>query len=132
MMRRITMKKMFFGGDDESPSAKVSDDLPAKLKTLQRSAELALKSVRGANPDRLSAQERAEDEDLATMVRALADPKKTAAVYFEMFEAASRPAGGPPSEPELVAAREICEGLSRELLTDEERQAIERLARKHK
>jgi hypothetical protein len=33
---------------------------------------LALKSVRKAKPDRLSAQERAEDEDLATMVRALA------------------------------------------------------------
>ena len=66
------MKKVLFGGDDEFPSAKVSDDLPAKLKTLQRSAALALKSVRKAKPDRLSAQERAEDEDLATMVRALA------------------------------------------------------------
>jgi hypothetical protein len=27
------MKKMFFGGDDGPPSAKVSDDWPAKLKT---------------------------------------------------------------------------------------------------
>ena len=26
------MKKMFFGGDDGSSSAKVSDDLPTKLK----------------------------------------------------------------------------------------------------
>ena len=126
------MKKMFFGGDDGSPSAKVSDDLPTKLKTLQRSAALVLRSVRKAKPDRLSAQERAEDEDLATMVRALADPKKTASVYFEMFEAASQQDGRPPSDPELDTAREICEGLSRECLTDEERQANERLARQRK
>ena len=66
------------------------------------------------------------------MVRALADPKKTASVYFEMFEAASRQDGRPPSDPELDTAREICEGLSRECLTDEERQAVARLARKHR
>ena len=66
------------------------------------------------------------------MVRALADPKKTAAVYFVMFEAASRQDGRPPSDPELDTAREICEGLSRECLTDEERQANERLARQRK
>jgi hypothetical protein len=88
--------------------------------------------VRKAKPDRLSAQERAEDEDLATMVRALADPKKTAAVYFVMFEAASRQDGRPPLDPELDSARKICEGLSRERLTEEERQAVARLARKHK
>jgi hypothetical protein len=62
----------------------------------------------------------------------MADERKTAAVYFEMFEAASRQDGRPPSDPELDTAREICERRSQECLTDEESQAIERLARKRK
>ena len=47
-----------------------------------------------------------------------------------MFEAASRQDGRPPSESELVMAREICEGLGQEQLTEVERQAVERLTRR--
>jgi hypothetical protein len=102
------------------------------LKKLQSAATLALKGMSRAKLRRLSTRERAEVDDLLTMMRAMADERKTAAVYFEMFEAASRQDGRPPSESELVAAGEISEGLSQERLTDEERQAIERLARKRK
>jgi hypothetical protein len=62
----------------------------------------------------------------------MADERKTAAVYFEMAQAVGKHEGRPPSEQELARAKEICEGLQQGPLTDEERQAIERLARKSK
>ena len=86
--------------------------------------------MRKAKPDRLSAQERAEDEDLLTTMRGMADERKTGAVYFEMAQAIGEHEGRPRSEQDLVMAREICERLQQERLTEEERQAIERLARK--
>ena len=122
--------QMFFGGDDESP--KVPDDWPAHLKKLQSVAKLALKGMSKAKLRRLSTRERAQDDDLLIMMRAMADERKTAAVYFEMAQAMGEYEGRPPSEQERVMARAICEGLQQEHLTDEERQAIERFARKPK
>jgi hypothetical protein len=59
---------------------------------------------------------------------AMADPKKTAAIYFAMAEALGRRNGQPLSDQELAEAKEISEGLQQERLNDEERQAVERLA----
>jgi hypothetical protein len=49
-----------------------------------------------------------------------------------VYQPASFDDGRPPSDPELDTAREICERHSQECLTDEERQAVARLARKRK
>jgi hypothetical protein len=102
------------------------------LKKLPSVAALALTGMPRGKLRRLSARERAEVDDLLTMMRAMADERKTATVYFEMAEAMGEHEGRPPSEQELVVAKEICEGLQQERLTDEERQAIDRLARKSK
>jgi hypothetical protein len=44
------MKKMFFGRDYGSPSAKVPDDCPSALKELQSIATMALKNVAPGEP----------------------------------------------------------------------------------
>jgi hypothetical protein len=130
-MKRITVKKMFFGLAGGYPSGQVPDDWPRQLKELQSLATLALKSVCGTNSRRFSGHEPASEDDVVTMMRALADPKKTAAAFFAMGQAMSEHDGWPLSE-ELVQVREISEGLGQERLTDGERQAIERVARQRK
>jgi hypothetical protein len=123
--------KIFFrghGGTGKSVPAAFSnhvhDNLPPPLKRLQKAARSALKDLRHPNPGRLSNQERA---DLLIMMQAMADPKKTVAIYFAMAEAMYRQMGQPLSDHELAEAKEISEGFQQERLTDEERQAVERL-----
>jgi hypothetical protein len=123
-MKRIKITKMFFEGGDGF-SAKVPDHWPP-LKKLQRCATLALKSVGGEAVHRLSV----EDDDLLITMRALADPRKTAAIYFAMAQAMRELERRPLSQQELVEAKEISEGLQRARLTDEERQAVEHLAQR--
>jgi hypothetical protein len=104
-MRIITTKKIFFGRAGGAPSAKAPDDWPAHLKKLQSVATLALKGMPRAKFRRLSAPERAEVDDLLTMMRAMADERKTAAVYFEMAQAMGEHEGRPPSVQELSSKR---------------------------
>ena len=113
----------------EEPSSRVPSDWPPHLKNLHREATLALKRLRLTNLDELSDRERAEHGDRLTMMQAMADPTKTAAVYFATAEARSIHEGRPLSEKELAEAEEICRGLGQEALSEEERQAVERFAR---
>ena len=63
-------------------------------------------------------------------MQAMADPKKTAAVYFAMVEA--RPIDdGRLSDRDLVEAEELCRALGQEGLTEEERYAVAHLALPH-
>jgi hypothetical protein len=62
------------------------------------------------------------------MMQAISDPKKTVVIYFAMAETMYPQQGQPLSDQELAEAKEISAGLQQELLTDEERQAVERLA----
>ena len=64
------------------------------------------------------------------MMEAIANPKKTAAVYFAMAEAKGAADGRPLSNRDLAEAEELCRALEQEALTAEELQAVERLARK--
>ena len=64
-------------------------------------------------------------------MRTMADPKKTAAIYFAMGQAMSEQEGSAPVRAGThVEASEVSEGLGQEQLTEVERQAVERLARK--
>jgi hypothetical protein len=74
--------------------------------------------------------ERAEYDDQLKMTQAMADPRRTASVYFAMAEASSRIAGRPLSDGELAEAQELCRAFRQEPLTGEEQQAVERLARR--
>jgi hypothetical protein len=60
-------------------------------------------------------------------MRAMADPKKTAAVYFAMTEAMAK--DGQLSDHDKAEAEALCRAFAQEPLTDEERQAVARLAR---
>jgi hypothetical protein len=60
-------------------------------------------------------------------MQAMADPKKTAAVYFAMTEAMA--GDGRFSDHDKTEAEALCRALGQKPLTDEERQAVERLAR---
>jgi hypothetical protein len=73
---------------------------PPHLDQLCKAATLALKSSR-TNPPRVPGPEQAGDDALITVMQAMADPKKTAAVYFAMSEAHSR------SHP-VIARSELC------------------------
>jgi hypothetical protein len=91
---------------------------------------LALEGLRRSNRKPLSDRESAEHDDQLKMMRAMADPKKTAAIYFAMAEARSAHDGRPLSDHELAEAEEVCRALEQEPLTAEERQAVERISRK--
>jgi hypothetical protein len=112
------------------PADPAAAEWPSHLKELHRVATRALKDLRRTNLRRLSDRERAEHDDLLKLMTAMSDRKKTAAVYFAMAEASSRIAGRPLSNAELAEAADLCQAFEQERLTDEERQAIERLARK--
>jgi hypothetical protein len=86
-----------------------------------------LKSLPRMNRRR-SGLERAGDDALITGMQAMADPKKTAAVYFAMSEAMA--SDGRFSDHDKAEAEALCHAFGQERLTDEERQAVERLARK--
>ena len=64
------------------------------------------------------------------MMEAMANPKKTAAVYFAMAEAMSAADGRALSDRDLAAAEELSRATGQEALTAEELEAVERLARK--
>jgi hypothetical protein len=89
---------------------------------------LALKRLSLTNPHQLSGQERADHDDRLMVMQAMANPKKTAAVYFAMSEASSVREGRPLSEEALTEAADLCRAFKQEPLTNEERQAIERFA----
>jgi hypothetical protein len=63
-------------------------------------------------------------------MEAMANPKKTAAVYFAMAEAKNAADGHPLSDQDLAEAEELCRALEQESLTAGELQAVECLARK--
>jgi hypothetical protein len=124
------MKKRFsLFGPQQDPSNRVPDSWPPHLKGLHRDATSALKGLRRARQQPLSGRESTERDDLLTMMEAMADPKKTAAVYFAMAEAKSAGNGRPLSDRDLAEAEELCRALEQEALTAEERRAVERLAR---
>jgi hypothetical protein len=108
------------------------DGWPPTLVIMRRSARLALRALRRTNVRTLSAQARAEHDDDLKVMHAMADGRKTAAVYFAMASAMGRLAGRPLSDLELAQADEISRALEQEPLNHEEQQAIERAARKHR
>jgi len=112
----------------EEPSSP-ADNWPFLLEQLRKAAVESVNAARRTHHWRLSSRERAEHEDL-TVMRAMADRKKTAAVYFVMSEALSTHRGRPLSDQELVEADELNRALRQDPLSDEERRAIEGLARK--
>jgi hypothetical protein len=67
---------------------------------------------------------------LVIVTRAMADPRKTASVYFAMAAAAGIVGGRPLSDANQREADELCRGFGQSPLTKEERRAVERLARK--
>jgi len=105
---------------------------PPHLKALHRAATSALKGLRRASQQPLSGRESVERDDLLTMMEAMANPQKTAAVYFAMAEAQSAADGRALSGRDLAKAEELCRALKQEDLTAEELQAEERLARSGK
>jgi hypothetical protein len=114
----------------QDPSNRVPDSWPHTLKGLHRAATSALEGLRRARQQPLSGRESVERDDLLTMMEAMANPKKTAAVYFAMAEAMSAGDGGPLSDRDLAEAEELCRAFEQGALTAEELQAVERLARK--
>jgi hypothetical protein len=112
----------------EEPSSRASVRLPPELDQLRKAATSALKSSRRTNPLRVPGPEQAGDDALITVMKATADPKKTAAVYFAMSEAMER--DGRFSDHDKAEAEALCRAFGHEPLTDEERQAIALLARK--
>jgi hypothetical protein len=67
---------------------------------------------------------------LDTMIKAQANPHKTAAVYVAMAAAKSAVEGRVLSDRDFAEAAELCRVLKQEALTVEELRAVERLARK--
>ena len=125
------MKKRFsLFGPQQDHSNRAPHSWPPSLKRLHRAATLALKGLLRARQQPLSGRESVERDDQLTMMEATANPKKTAAVYFAMAEVKSAGDGYPLSDRDLAEAKELCRALEQEALTAEERQAVERLARK--
>lgn len=73
---------------------------------------------------------REEPDDLMTVMSAMADPRKTLSVYVAMTAAAAMVGGRPLPEAEQQEADELCRGFAQTDLTDGERRAVERLAKK--
>jgi hypothetical protein len=111
---------------EESPT-RFPDGWPPTLLRLRRAAMLA---ARGAASNAPSAAESEHHDDLVIVMRAMADPRKTASVYFAMAAAASVVRGRPLSDAEQREADDLCRGFGQSPLTEEERRAVERLARK--
>jgi hypothetical protein len=123
------MKKRFsLFGPQQDPSNRMPDSWPPHLKRLHRAATSALKGLRRARQQPLSGRGGVERDDQLTMMEAMANPKKTAAIYFAMAEAKSRGDGRALSDRELAEAEELCRALEQEALTAGELQAVERLA----
>ena len=125
------MKKIFsLFEPQQDPSNRVPDGWPPTLKRLHRDATSKLKALRRMGQQPLSDRESAGRDDLLTMTEALANLKKTAAVYFAMAEAKGTADGRPLSDRDLAEAEELCRALEQEALTGDEFQAVKRLARK--
>jgi hypothetical protein len=112
----------------EEPSSRVPIGMPPHLDQLRKAATLALKSLRRTNPRRSPGPEQADVDPLVSVMQAMADPKKTAAVYFAMSEAMAN--DGRFSDHDKAEAEALCCAFGQEPLTDEETQAIARLARR--
>ncbi len=85
------MKKRFsLFGSQQDPSNRVPDSWPPHLKGLHRTATSALKGLRRARQQPLSSRESAERDDQLTMMEAMANPQKVAAVYFAMTKPKNR------------------------------------------
>jgi hypothetical protein len=100
---------------------------PPHLKKLRQAA---LQAVKTANAFPSSPGEPGDHNDLVTVMRAMADPRKTLAAYVAMVGATGTVAGRPPSDAERREADELFRGFEQAPLTDRERQAVQRLARK--
>jgi hypothetical protein len=111
----------------EESSNRFPDDWPPQLARLRRAAMLAAKR---ATSNATSPAESEHHDDLVIVMRAMADPRKTASVYFAMAAAAGVVRGRPLSEADQREADELCRGFGQSPLTEEERRAVERLARK--
>jgi hypothetical protein len=81
--------KMILCLDYTSPGDLKCDNFAWRLQGLHRAATSALKGLRRARQQPLSGRESVERDDELTMMEAMANPKKTAAVYFAMAEAKS-------------------------------------------
>ena len=113
-------------------SSPTPENWPSDLSKLHNVATSALKDPPGSSLPQDSERQRAGDDDLVTVMRAMADPNRTAAVYFAIAEAMGGPDGQPLSDRDLAEAEEICRGFGQEPLTEEEKRAIERLASRRK
>jgi hypothetical protein len=110
---------------EESPT-RFPDGWPPTLLRLRRAAVLAARSAASNAP---SPAESEHHNDLVIVMRAMADPRKTASVYFAMAAAAGIVRGQPLSEADQREADELCCGFGQSPLTEEEQRAVERIAR---
>jgi hypothetical protein len=76
-------------------------------------ARSALEGQRRARQQPLSGGESVERDDQLTMTEAMANPQKTAAVYFAMAEAKSAADGRPLSDRDLAEAKNYAEHSNR-------------------
>jgi hypothetical protein len=124
------MKRFSLFGPQQDPPNRVPDSWPPDLKRMHRAATSALKSLRRARQEPLSARESLERDDLQTLMEAMANPKKLVAVHCAMAEAMSATDGRALSDQDLTEADELSRAFEQEALTAEELEAVERLARK--
>jgi hypothetical protein len=96
--------KMILCLDYTSPGDLKCDNFAWRLQGLHRAATSALKGLRRARQQPLSGRESVERDDELTMMEAMANPKKTAAVYFAMAEAKSAGDGRALSGRDLAEA----------------------------
>jgi hypothetical protein len=97
---------------------------------LQQGATSALKGLRRARQQPLSARESVERDDRVMLMEAMANPKKLVAVYFAMAEAMGAADRRALSNRDLAAAEELFRATGQEALTAEALEAVEPLARK--
>src|SRR5262245_48831819 len=92
---------------------KNNTDWPPRLTKLR---EVAIQALKSANAIPSSPADRGEHKDLVTVLRAMADPRKTVAVYVAMARAAGTVAGRPLSVVELQEGAELCRGFGQSSL----------------
>jgi hypothetical protein len=120
---RIRRETVSFEGIPDS----VQDHLPPELESLRGVAMAALKRL--AQPDLRPSFPPERADDLATLMRALADPQKILLVYFAMAAALGKIGKVQLSESEQSEAERLSCGFGQMSLTDDEMHAVRRLAR---
>jgi hypothetical protein len=118
------------GGSSAELPNHVPGDWPPHLKQLRKAAVLALKCLDRPELRSHAQQGAAQHDALLKVMRAMADPRKTLSVYVAMTETAVVLQGRQLSDEQRAEGEELRRGFAQEPLTDEERRAVESLARK--